>query len=310
MEYDRDLVSEEMRGRLKEWDFYAISGPDFYVDLTLADIAWAAFAGVMFVDYRTGEMRTNLCLGFDEDVVDLPADPYESTTFDRNDCHVSITVGEDSRTLHFDFPDSPFFSPLRGDIIIEDDPSEESLATAFPFHRMDLFFYTNKIVALPASGTVEADGVVYAFPPCDSIAVLDWGRGVWPEEFEWGWAVAAGMVDGTKFGFNIGFGDEDGLRGTASSLVYDGVLHKLGEIEWEYDEDDIMASWPFCSDDGRFDAILKPTYDQSGTLNLLVCYTRVIKVHGRVSGSVVLDDGTVVSFSDVMGFAAHTFQKW
>ena len=68
--------------------------------------------------------------------------------------------------------------------------------------------------------------------------------------------------------------------------------------------------WYFKSLDGRFDMVLEPFFDQSSNINLIIYSTDTIKVHGNVSGHVVLDDGTVVEIHNFLGFAEHAFQKW
>ena len=312
MEYDRTLIPEERRDRLKEWDYYAVMSPDFYLELTVADITWAVLATVSFIDYQTGRNPVNIYFGFDSDLLDLPPDPYENALFETERHNVSFSFADKVRTLHFEYPALlGILPPFNGEIRIQDNPEEDSLVTAYPFDaEKTQFFYTDKIVALPASGSVDVDGNEYVFPLDDSFAVLDWGRGVWPEEFEWGWAIAGGRVNGKQVGFNIGFGEEENSRGTGNSVVYDGVLHKMGEIEWSYDTEDVMQPWYFQSEDGRFDMTLEPFYDASSKINLIVYFTDTTKVHGRVSGRAVLDDGTVVNFRDVLGFAEHCFQKW
>jgi hypothetical protein len=311
MEYDRELIPEGRRDRLKEWDFYSVSSPDFHMELTLADISWAVLVTVSFIDYRAAQNGTNIFLNSQSELLDLPADPYEDASFERNQLRVSCTHEGKVRTLRFDFPELfVLFPHIRGEILIQDDPTEDSLVTAYPFDPQDLFFYTDKMVALPASGYVEVDGKEHLFSSEDSYAVLDWGRGVWPEEFEWGWAIAAGMANGKRVGFNIGFGEEDNSRGSGNSVVYDGVLHKLGEIEWTYNEDDIMQPWHFQSADNRFDVVLEPNYDVSTKINLIIYSTNTIKVHGRASGYVVLDNGKVVDIENLQGFAEHCYQKW
>ena len=99
-------------------------------------------------------------------------------------------------------------------------------------------------------------------------------------------------------------------RTTGNSVVVDGVLHKLGKIDWSYTENDIMPPWYFRSQDDRFDMVLEPFYDQSNEIDLGAYYMKTIKVHGRVGGYVVLDDGTAVEIEDFIGFAEHAFQRW
>ena len=93
-------------------------------------------------------------------------------------------------------------------------------------------------------------------------------------------------------------------------MVYDGVLHKLGEIEWSYNRDDIMQPWHFQSADERFNVTLEPFHDVSNEINLFIYSTNTIKVHGRASGYVVLDSGEVVDMDNLQGFAEHCFQRW
>jgi len=310
MVYDRELIAQAKRHRLKEWDYYAVTSPDLYLEITLADISWAVMAATMFIHYPSSKTRANLYFNLGPDpYLNLPADPYGSSIFQRGEHFVSFDFDTGTRTLSFDFPASVVGPRIRGEIEIQDDPNEESLSTAYPFHEPDLFFYTDKIVALPACGDVEVGGRTYSFQPDRTYAVLDWGRGVWPSEFEWGWAVAGGMADGKRFGFNIGFGEEDTSRGTGNNIVYEGILHKLGEIEWLQPQDN-MEPWRFITPDGRFDMVLEPFHDQSGKLDLIIYSTDTTKVHGLISGRAVLDDGTVVVVDDIIGFAEHCFQRW
>lgn len=311
MTFDREAVPESSRPRYKEWDFYCITSPDGYLELTLANISWAVLASVNFVDYRTKETSSNLHFGHHVDELILPPDPYGSASYDKNGRRVAFGYAQDARTLEFDFPETFLVGPrMRGRIQIQDDPQHQQLATAMPFDAPGSFFYTNKMVAMPASGTIEVADKSYAFDSSRSFAVLDWGRGVWPHEFEWGWAVAAGMVDGKRLGFNIGFGDEDNSRASGNSVVFDGILHKLGTINWTWAKDDVMQPWHFKSEDGRFDVVLGPFFDQSGTLDLGEYYAKLGKVHGTASGRIVLDDGAVVEIAGIRGFAEHAVQRW
>jgi len=311
MQFDRAAIPKASKPRYKEWDFYSVSGPDCYMDVTLANISWAVLASVSFVDYATKEMSTNFQLEPAADALVLPPDPYESVSYDRAGRRVSFHFSDNVRTLRFDFPETWLVGPrIRGEMRILDDPTEEQLATAFPFETPGEFFYTNKLVALPASGSVEVSGTAHSFQPGRSFAVLDWGRGVWPAEFAWGWAVGAGMADGKRVGFNIGFGDEDNSRASGNSVVVDGVLHKLGTIDWTWNKGDVMQPWRFKGKDGRFDVVLEPSFDQSGEVDLGQFASELDKVHGAASGRIVLDDGTVLEAKGLLAFAEHAIQRW
>ena len=82
------------------------------------------------------------------------------------------------------------------------------MVIATPFDKDKHFYYNQKINCMRAEGTVTYGyhNRTYTFDPADSFAVLDWGRGVWTYKNTWYWGSASGLVDGEKFGFNIGYG--------------------------------------------------------------------------------------------------------
>lgn len=309
-EYDRDRVKEELIDRRKEWDFYSISSPDFFMDVTLANISWAVLASVRLIVYSEDGEHTNQYLSSDPTELILPNDPYEDVVFDTGVFFCSFTHEENVRTLTFDFPESTSSPHIQGVITIQDPPENDRMVMSFPFEQEGSFFYTNKFVGLPAGGEVNVNGQSHRFNAEDSMMVLDWGRGVWPEEFEWQWAVVGGNVDGNQIGINIGTGDEDNSRGTSNGIVYNGVLHHFGEIEWSYNPDNIMETWSFISDDGRFEMYGEPFFDNSNTMDLYVYYTSTTQIHGYFHGNVILDNGQRVEFENVIGYAEHCFQRW
>jgi hypothetical protein len=310
--YNKEKLTNDQKKRLKEWDFYNVYNSDYSFEITMADITWMVLITVSLVDYKTGENFSNMRISFNTDLLTPPLNPYEKEVFDRSGVYSAYTYKEGIKMLTFDFAKSVIFGPeITGEINIQDDPADDSLATAAPFDDEHLsFFYTDKVFAKKASGVVRVKGKEYVFDEKDSYAVLDWGRGVWPKEFEWGWAVASGEVGGKVLGFNFGWGEENASRFQASAIVYDGVVHKMGPIKWDYNEDDIMQPWHFKSDDGRFDITMECDYDHSQNINLGFYYMKTIQPRGRMSGTVVLDDGTVLDVKNILGFAEHCFQKW
>jgi hypothetical protein len=312
MQYNRENLTADQQKRLKEWDFYNVYNSNYSFEITMADITWMVLITISLVDYKTGETFSNMRILFNTDALTPPLNPYEDNIFDKSGVYSAYTYKDGIKTLSFDFPKSAIFGPeITGEIKIQDDPADDSLATAAPFDEEGYsFFYTDKVFAKRASGSVSIKGKEYTFNENDSYAVLDWGRGVWPEEFEWGWAVASGEVNGKVLGFNFGWGEENASRFQASAIVYDGVVHKMGKIAWSYNKDDIMQPWHFKSDDGRFDITMDCDYDHSQEINLYVYYMKTIQPRGRMSGTVVLDDGTVLKVKNILGFAEHCFQKW
>ena len=96
---------------------------------------------------------------------------------------------------------------LYAKVTLTDIPAE-SMVIATPFDKDKHFYYNQKINCMRAEGTVTYGyhNRTYTFDPADSFAVLDWGRGVWTYKNTWYWGSASGLVDGERFGFNIGYG--------------------------------------------------------------------------------------------------------
>lgn len=63
------------------------------------------------------------------------------------------------------------------------------------------------------SGTIKADGESFELSPKDSFAVLDRGRGKWPDAMSWNWAYQAfGVWSGTAL-------DDEGVRHSLDGLT-------------------------------------------------------------------------------------------
>lgn len=192
----------------------------------------------------------------------------------------------------------------------------DSMVIATPFSKdKKAFYYNQKIIGMRASGTVMFEGKQYEFSPDDSFGLLDWGRGVWTYDNTWYWGAAQGIIDSHKFGFNIGYGFGDTSKASENMLFYDGIAHKIGRLTFdmkhnEYGSIDFMAPYGIVSDDGRFDVTLTPILDRSAYTSIGIVLSDQHQVFGHFTGKAVLDDGTVVSFENLLGFAEKVRNKW
>ena len=156
----------------------------------------------------------------------------------------------------------------------------------------------------------------YTFDPADSFAVLDWGRGVWTYKNTWYWGSASGLVDGEKFGFNIGYGFGNTRAASENMLFYKGRAHKLSQVIFHIPGDggratpDYMRPWTFTSDDGRFEMDYTPVLDRASCSDVGLIKSDQHQVFGVFNGRAVLDDGTVLNVKDLPGFAEKVINKW
>ena len=312
--YDRSRVRGGLT-RLKEWDYYLIMGPGFALALTIADNSYMGMDSVSFLQLEEGWETTRSMIR------PLPMGgtglPSTSETGDSSSAGKGYGLlfrndhGQRTLVAHVDrFRGG---KPLDAKIHLSD-PPEESMVICTPFHKPGHFYFNQKINCLRAEGSVTVDGRTYAFSPADSFGTLDWGRGVWTYHNTWYWASASGLVNGIPFGFNLGGGFGDTSAATEHMLFYDGWAHKLDQVTFHIPKKgkryDYLSPWAFTSRDGRLDLTFQPILDRKANAGLGVLKSDQHQVFGRYSGTAALDDGTVLTIRDLLGFAERVENKW
>jgi hypothetical protein len=304
MQYDRARIDPERRAALREWDYYAVYADGYSFSFTLANLGLFAFAIPTVEDYATGDVHSALLLA-DSQLLDLPPTPFGDTLFDTSSGSFEYRFDEDARLIDVVTPD--YEAHLR----LEDRRDIDSIAVAHRFDDSCQFFYENKRLPMPATGSVQVGDLTYELPEQGAFGVLDWGRGVWPSMIRWEWAHFVGTTDGHTVGVNLGTVFADDAAGTADALFVDGVLHKLERVQWSYDRARVMDPWQFTSDDGRIALVLTPDFDDPLLLSLGPAYRiERSKVHGRITGTAQLDDGSTLLIDALPGSAEHVEITW
>jgi len=311
--YSRAAIGAS-RWRIKEWDYYCIGNDDCALALTVADNGYLGFLGLAWMDFaaRTatnhGAVRT-LPLG-------RMALPESADRGDIVQRHGGVDLAfrhvPGGRILTFAAPKFGVGKGLSGEIRLTQ-PDDDRMVIATPFaENRKAFYYNQKINCMPAAGEVVLGGERIGFDPASSFAVLDWGRGVWTFDNTWYWGSASGLVDGRRFGFNIGYGFGDTSAASENMLFLDGTAHKLDRVEFHMPAGSPdSAPWRFSSNDGRFELDFTPLVDRADKVSLLGLFvTDQHQVFGRFSGTVVLDDGTRLEIRDLTGFAEKVHNRW
>ena len=300
---------------IKEWDYYLIANDHYAVALTIDDNGYMGLDSISF-------------LNFDE-VWEKTKSPMRIFPLGRTGLPESSAVGdtaitgkgyalvfrhiEGGRELTFHMEDFLEGQPIDGSITLTDEP-EESMVICTPFDKPAHFYYNQKINCQRAKGYVTVAGKTYTFDPADSFGVLDWGRGVWTYHNTWYWGSASGQVDGVPFGWNIGYGFGDTSAASENMLFYNGKAHKLGGVTFHIPmrggAEDYLSPWRFSSDDGRFEMDFVPILDRAACTDFKLLKSDQHQVFGRFTGRAVLDDGTVISVKDFLGFAEKVENKW
>ena len=313
--YDRNAVKGG-KTRIKEWDYYLIYNDKFGVALTLDDNSYMGMVSASFLDFEKRKERTvspMFWLPFGE--TGFPASSKEGNVEkSMKGAFASFTHEDGARHLTVCLENFENGTPFTCEFTLTEEPADSMvIATPFP-KKKTAFYYNQKIIGMKASGYAEYNGKRYDFDPENSFGLLDWGRGVWTYNNTWYWSAAQGVVDGLRFGFNLGYGFGDTSKASENMIFVNGAAQKLDRVVFEIPQkdgkDDFLSPWSVHDNEGRLNLIFRPFLDRKSKTDVLVICSDQHQVFGTFSGSVTLDDGTVLNLTGLTGFAEKVKNRW
>lgn len=313
-EYSRsDIKTNPLR--IKEWDFYQFCNERYFVQVVIADISMAGYASIVLCDMKTGDryevpfvkLFTFGNMGMETNAIKPHNLSYKNKKFD-----LSVNVDKNHRYITLDSTHKGVSYKADLDIFMMD--GLETITTATPFTSVsDKYFYlNNKFTSMPVSGTITIGDLVIEFDPSDTFCCLDWGRGVWPYAGDWYWGNGTTLLpNGKMFGFEITWGFGDASKTTGNMMFIDGKAEKLGEISVSLEkEGDYMSDWIFTSEDGRFEMVMTPYFDNYTKTRVLFVGNICHQVFGHFNGYVILDDGSRLEIKDMFAFCEYSDNRW
>ncbi|AHC13986.1 DUF2804 domain-containing protein [Salinispira pacifica] len=339
-QYSRDAVAAPWF-RIKEWDYYYVISPELKrgITFTISDLGYAGLIALCWVDFEKEEVHQLDTISwfprggiFHPETAGAAGDNHRGrserspggarafspdsgrVSFSNDDISLSFEAVDGQRRIRVSAPDMKFpdgSKGLEGELVLNQPPELESMniATSWKKNRKR-FYYNRKINNMSAAGTIRAGRRSYFFRDEDSMGGLDWGRGAWTYKNRWFWASMSGRLEGTPFGFNLGYGFTDRSPASENMLFYDGKAHKLGEVRFEFDPESYYRPWSMSSSDGRLELAFTPAVDRSSSTNFLIIRSVQHQVFGYFSGIAVLDNGEKLSFRNMPGFAEDVFNRW
>lgn len=313
LRYERSLIAAPLR-RIKEWDYYCVLSSKFGVTLTIADNGYRGFMSATLLDFENALAITHTeNILFPLGKLALPASSRQgSARVQHKDSLMDFSVLDNgSRIVKIDIPSFDEGKGLRGALVLTPAPGNESIVTAVPWKKnKNAFYYNQKIPSLDAEGVMRSGKKDLVFMKDEAFGVFDWGRGVWPASDSWYWASASGIVQGKRFAFNLGCGFGDTTKGTENAVFVDGTLMKLGAVDFKHSAGDFLKPWHIESDDGRLVLDLEPCLDRSARAKKLFYASVQHQVFGTFRGRAVLDDGSILEFNSLTGFAEKVKNRW
>ena len=292
------------RFRIKRWDYYAVFTPQRFFSATIADLGYAGNIFVYTINFDTLELHEEgIVVPLGRDII-LPRNSSDRRSFYKNkDLSLEFIYEDHTRRLLVSWPGFHDQRGIEADISLKHPADQESMNIVIPIGEKR-FYYNTKINSLPASGSICYGDQEEALSPDSSLGSLDWGRGVWEYSSFWQWASASGfLADGRKIGLNLGGGFGDTSQATENAFIVDGVLHKVDQVNIDYDPENYLRTWHFEDNQDRLSLDFEPIKERVAVTRLGIIDSEVHQIFGRYRGHVVNDEGSRIEVKGLIGFA-------
>ncbi|MDD3129618.1 MAG: DUF2804 domain-containing protein [Candidatus Izemoplasmatales bacterium] len=303
--YHRKMIKAS-KWRIKEWDYYCAISKNFAFSFTIADLGYMALINASLLDFSSGkETKKTKMKFFTFGKLSLPNSADHGNVIYKDKGRSFEFINEaDSRVIKVSISDFCDGTSFLANLKFKKYNTDQRMLIATPFKENPTrFYYNQKINCMNVDGEVQIGDKIYKFDKLEDLGVLDWGRGVWTYKNTWYWGSLSCFVEGTRVGFNIGYGFGDTSKGTENVIFYDGKVHKLNNVVFEIDDKDYMKPWVFKSDDNRLNMTMTPILDRVDNTNLLIIKNIGHQVFGKFNGYLVLDNGKKIEIENKIGFA-------
>lgn len=297
--------------RMKRWDYYGVTTPTHYFSFTISHIGYLGMIFVYVVDFAKKschEETIAIPLGKG---VQLPRNSTEGLCiFENKQASLKFRNEGEQRVLDILWKNFQDGQDFNANLVAIEKPDHESMNLIIPI-EVKRFYFNRKINCMPVSGQIEHLGKINILTPQESLANLDWGRGVWAYNSSWVWASASGfLTDGRTIGLNMGFGFGDTNQASENAFILNGKLHKLEDVRFTYSSSDFMSAWQMQSPDQRLNLAFTPFYERVARTDAKVLYSEVHQIFGRYNGCLISDQGEKIEVNDLIGFAEEHHARW
>lgn len=305
------LVRANLRGhwpRKKRWNFWNWISPRFVFSVTLADIDYAAFCQVTFIDFESGRSTAGMAVAWPGTLA-LPEHVERSVAFESR--AMRYHNRNDGGEMRVTFAGrATGGARIAADFVVHRPPGQESLNIVVPWSRTR-FQLNSKHNTLPCEGAITVGDRRYVMDAAECHAVQDFGRGVWPYRSWWNWGVATGVQDGIRIGVNLGDRWTTGTGINENGIFLDGRLHKVMEdVRWTYDPGDWMRPWRVQAEhSGALDLVLEPVFAHRVHTSLGVMRSGGVCCFGRWHGTIRVA-GETRAVRDLIGWAEEFDHRW
>jgi len=299
------------RLRLKEWDYYATTTPDYFFSATVAHVGYIGLVFVYFIDFADNRQAEKMIVTPLGAGCSLPrSSEAGDIDFTWGRTKVMFLRAPEQRVLRIVWPRFDGRADLNAELIARQPDDMESIVMCTPMGEQN-FYYNHKVNCMPTTGRIKLGDRVLQLSEDRALTSLDWGRGVWPYQTFWNWGSASGFLpDGRRIGLNLGEGFGDLTAATENCFYLDGKMHKLENVPFVYNDGDFMKPWKLVSDDERLTLTFTPFLERVSKVNLAAIAMEGHQMFGRYRGVLIADDGERIALDELIGWAEEHRARW
>lgn len=303
------------RMNMREWDRYIVvsASGEYALSMWLADKRSTGIVNACFYDLKNNKQYDCfLPVILPGAKISMPRSVESGSVIYKDSfCEYMHLLTEGDRHLYCKYS-HVFGSDIEVNIHLGYKSGDSTVAVVSPCSGDSTqFCYNVKQACMPVNGYVTVNSERYEFNSENDFAVLDWGRGVWTaQDTKRVWCTGCGDANGSRFGFNIGYGFGDMSQASENAVFVDGVCHKTGRVFIDIPMENRNEKWSVRSDDKRFEVTITPVSnrDSKHIVGLKTFNERIM--FGRMSGTVVLDSGESINVNEIPCFFEESVNKY
>ncbi|MCL2211357.1 MAG: DUF2804 domain-containing protein [Treponema sp.] len=302
------------RFRISESDRYIIYSPTHMIVFEIRNDGWLGHMGISVISLRDKKRSTQTFKKM------LPLGSFEmpntsaagNVRWKQKKMHLDfICMESGARIIKTDIPKFGRNRSLRGALVLTEFKESESLATHQPYrNEKNAFRYSCCSPWFFVEGVIQFGSSEIIFTRGNAWGILDWNRSARPKADIRYWAAACGQSHGSQLSFCAGYSWTDSSYGTENAFFIDGKMFKLDQITFHIPLSNWLSPWRFTSNDNRLEMTFTPHQERTDRRNLLLYSSTRRQVCGSFSGKIQLDDGIIIEFHNLTGFAERSKMRY
>ncbi|MDR2541977.1 MAG: DUF2804 domain-containing protein [Treponema sp.] len=305
--YEPEMVYAP-RHKITESDRYIVHSPTHMVVFEIKDDSWLGYMGISIISLREKKRFTQIYNSF------IPFGAYKmpnssisgSVRWQRKKTHLDFINMDGGRIIKADIPKYEPNRSMRCALVLYEPEEAQSIMISQSYHNSKNAFRLS--LCSPwffVEGVIQFGSTEIVFTRGHAWGILDWNRNVRPKADILYWAAACGQSEGRLLGFCVGYSWANFSQGSENGFFIDGVLHKLNQVTFHIPSN-WLSPWRFTSNDNRLEMTFYPHQERNDRHRFFLHSSTRRQVFGFFSGKAQLDDGSVIEFHNLTGFAERS----